>query len=89
MIIFFLIFPLDLNQGLLASLIFLPFACSDTICFHFDAVLLVDLPPQGNMCCGKKIPIGISAIESLLVLVLYLMSVLSCVDALLSSEPAL
>ena len=58
--IFFHISTLDLNQGLLASFIFLLFARSAILCFYFAAVLLVELPPQGSVYRGRNVPIGMS-----------------------------
>merc|ERR1712194_652800 len=58
--IFFQISPLVLYFGLLASSNSLRFARSLTLRFHLSAILLVEIPPHGNMCCGMKMPAGIS-----------------------------
>ena len=57
-IIFFHMSPLVLYLGLLASFISLRFTCSFILRFHLAAILLVNLPPQGNAYCGMKIPVG-------------------------------
>ena len=62
--IFFQTSPLVLYLGLFASLSSLRFARTFVLCFHLAAIVLVDLPPQGNVCCGMKIPAGISVLAS-------------------------
>ena len=86
--IFFRMSPLVLYLGLLASFSSLHFTRSFILHFCFATVLLVDLPPQGNACCGMNISFGISVL-AFLTLLLFSTSVLSCVDVVPSSDTRL
>ena len=79
--IFFQMSPLDLYLGLLASFVSLRFARSFTLCFHLTAILLLEIPPYGNACCGMKTPAGI-----LVLALLTLFLLLKCVVAVPLSD---
>ena len=83
--IFFQMSPLDLYFGLRASFNSLCFACYLILRFHLAAILLVELPPNGNTCCGVKMPAGISA-SAAPILFSISMSVMHCVVAVPLSE---
>ena len=83
--IFFQMSSLGLYLGLLASFNSLRFARSFTLRFHLAAILLLEIPPQGNVCCGTKIPAGILILASS-ILFLSSTSVLNCVVAVPSSD---
>ena len=83
---FFHISPLGLNLGLFASSVALIFSLSVTPLFHLVVVLLVDLPPQGNVCWDMNIPVGMLGLMLSPSLAMDSMSVLSCVGAISSLD---